>query len=97
LCSLEHKGTIMHRRSSRNTTVFAIIHNLSTTSLTVVSDLMMAKSEMAETCSYIMYGCKYSCVMTLCLCIFVPLYLYSYMCTFSGLYKIYLQELPCIS
>jgi len=31
----------------------------------IVSKLMIAKSEMAETCSwYVMYNCKYSCVMT---------------------------------
>ena len=33
-------------------------------SLIIVSNLMMAKSEMAETCSwYVMCNCKYSCVM----------------------------------
>jgi len=33
--------------------------------LIIVSNLMMAKSEMTETCSrYIMYSCNYSCVTT---------------------------------
>ena len=34
-------------------------------SLIILSNLMMRKSEMAETCSwYIKYNCKYNCVMT---------------------------------
>jgi len=33
-------------------------------SLIIVSNLTMAESEVAETCRwYIMYNCKYSCVM----------------------------------
>ena len=100
-----HKGTITHRHSSHNRTIFAAIHNVSTTrfdhfwcgrlqvgynyqkkyitisyntiisvivsilcyvvSLTIVSNLKTAKSEMAGTCSwYVMYNCRYSCVMT---------------------------------
>ena len=47
-------------------------------SLIIVSNLMMAKSEMAKTCSwYVMHNCKYNCAMTAMTmhnCYFIPLF-----------------------
>jgi len=48
------------------TVVTFVLHYIYIVSLTSVSNLMMAKSEMAETCCwswYLRYTCKYSCVM----------------------------------